>query len=52
MVIILGKYTKPLTVIDALLADHRNFLEQLYAEYQYSKFVPLKCDECFSCFIK
>jgi len=95
MVIILGKYTKPLEVIDALLADHRIFLDRFYnnskficsgpqnprvggvilanvgtvdkahqiiendpfyitgaAEYQFIEFLPLKCDQRFSCFIK
>ena len=95
MVIILGKYTKPLEVIDALISEHRKFLDEFYkkskficsgpqdpriggvivanvesvdearqimegdpfhvngaAEYQFIKFVPLKCDERFSCFIK
>jgi len=36
MVIILGRYVKPLGVIDALLAEHRKFLDQLYKE---SKFI-------------
>jgi uncharacterized protein YciI len=36
MVIILGKYTKPLESIDALLADHRKFLDQFYKD---SKFI-------------
>jgi uncharacterized protein YciI len=36
MVIILGKYTKPLEVIDALLGDHRKFLDQFYKN---SKFI-------------
>ena len=36
MVIILGKYTKPLEVIDALLEDHRKFLDQYYKN---SKFI-------------
>jgi uncharacterized protein YciI len=36
MVIILGKYTKPLEVIDALLADHRKFLDTFYKK---SKFI-------------
>ena len=95
MVIILGKYTKPLEVIDALIVEHRKFLDEFYkkskfissgpqdprvggvilanvdsveeakeimkgdpfhingaAEYQFIKFLPLKCDERFSCFIK
>lgn len=95
MVIILGKYTKPLEIIDTLLAEHREFLDEFYrkskficsgpqdprvggvilanvqsvdearqimkrdpfhinkaAEYQFIKFLPLKCDDRFSCFIK
>jgi uncharacterized protein YciI len=95
MVIILGRYVKSLEVIDALLAEHRKFLDQLYkeskficsgpqdprvggvivanvesvdearqimkddpfyingaAEYQFIKFLPIKSDERFSCFIK
>ena len=95
MIIILGKYTKPPEVIDALIVEHRKFLDDLYkeskficsgpqdprvggvilanvesideareimkgdpfhinqaAEYQFIKFLPLKCDERFSCFIK
>ena len=28
MVIILGKYVKPLKVVDALLAEHRQFLDE------------------------
>jgi uncharacterized protein YciI len=36
MVIILGKYTKPLEVIDTLLADHRIFLDLFYKN---SKFI-------------
>jgi uncharacterized protein YciI len=95
MVIILGKYTKPLEVIDALISEHRKFLDEFYkkskficsgpqdprfggvivanvgsvdearqimesdpfhvngaAEYQFIKFLPLKCDERFSCSIK
>ena len=95
MVIILGKYTKSLEAIDALISEHRKFLDEFYkkskficsgphdprvggvivanaesvdearqikegdpfhvngaAEYQFIKFVPLKCDERFSCFIK
>ena len=95
MVIILGKYTKPMQVIDALLTEHREFLDKYYknvkficsgpqnprvggvivanvgtvdearqimkndpfyingaAEYQFIEFLPLKCDERFSCFIK
>jgi len=95
MVIILGKYTKPLEVIDALIVEHRKFLDEFYkrskfvcsgpqdprvggvivssvesideakeimkcdpfningaAEYQFIKFLPLKCDERFSCFLK
>jgi uncharacterized protein YciI len=95
MVIILGRYVKPLEVIDALLVEHRKFLNQLYkeskficsgpqdprvggvivanvnsvdearqimkndpfyingaAEYQFIKFLPVKSDERFSCFIK
>jgi len=95
MVIILGKYVKPLEMVDALLAEHRQFLAEFYkkskficsgpqdprvggvivanvesvdearqimkddpfhvngaAEYQFIKFLPLKCDERFSCFIK
>jgi uncharacterized protein YciI len=95
MVIILGKYTKPLEVIDTLLAEHRKFLDKYYknskficsgpqnprvggvivanvgtidearqimkndpfyingaAEYQFIEFLPFKCDERFSCFIK
>ena len=30
MVIILGRYIKPLEVIDALLAEHRKFLDEFY----------------------
>ena len=95
MVIILGKYVKPQAVTDALLAEHRKFLDEFYkkskficsgpqdprvggvivanvqsvdearqimkgdpfhingaAEYQFTKFLLLKCDERFSCFIK
>ena len=95
MVIILGKYVKPLEVINMLIAEHRKFLDEFYkkskficsgpqdprvggvivanvesvdearqimkgdtfhingaAEYQSIKFLPLKCDERFSCFIK
>ena len=95
MVIILGKYVKPLEVIDTLIAEHRKFLDEFYkkskficsgpqdprvggvivanvksvdearqimkadpfhingaAEYKLIKFLPLKCDERFSCFIK
>ena len=95
MVIILGKYVKPLEVIDAFLVGHRKFLDQLYkeseficsgpqdprvggvivanvdsvdearqimkddpfyingaAEYQFIKFLPVKSDKRFSCFIK
>ena len=36
MVIILCKYTKPLEVIDSLLAEHRRFLDQFY---RTSKFI-------------
>ena len=36
MVIIMGKYVKPLEVIDALLEDHRKFLDDYYKK---SKFV-------------
>jgi uncharacterized protein YciI len=95
MVIILGKYVKPLEVIDTLIAEHRKFLAEFYkkpklicsgpqdprvggvivanvesvdeareimkgdpfhidgaAEYQFIKFLPVKCDERFSCFMK
>jgi len=36
VVIILGKYTKPLEVIDSLLTEHRKFLDQFYKK---SKFI-------------
>jgi uncharacterized protein YciI len=36
MVIILGKYVKPLEVIDTLTADHRKFLDEFYKK---SKFI-------------
>lgn len=95
MVIILGKYTKSIEAIDALLVAHRKFLDALYkkskficsgpqdprvggvilanvesvdearqimkddpfyvngaAQYQFIKFLPLKCDKRFSCFIE
>jgi uncharacterized protein YciI len=36
MVIITSKYTKPTETIDALLADHRKFLDD---QYRQSKFI-------------
>jgi uncharacterized protein YciI len=36
MVVITSKYVKPLEVIDALLADHRKFLDE---QYRQSKFI-------------
>jgi len=36
MVIITSRYVKPLDVIDSLLADHRKFLKECYAQ---SKFI-------------
>ncbi len=35
MVIILGKYTKPLEVIDALLVEHRKFLDEFYTKAKF-----------------
>ena len=95
MVIIIGKYTRTLEVIDTLIVDHRKFLDEFYkkskficsgpqgprvggvilanvesveearqimkndpfyindtVENQFVKFLPLKCDERFSCFVK
>jgi uncharacterized protein YciI len=36
MGIILGKYTKPLKMIDALISEHREFLDEFYKK---SKFI-------------
>jgi uncharacterized protein YciI len=35
MVIITSKYTKPLEVIDSLLADHRAFLAEYYKQEKF-----------------
>ncbi|NPV03964.1 MAG: GTP cyclohydrolase [Syntrophaceae bacterium] len=35
MVIITSKYTKPLEVIDSLLADHRKFLAEFYRQEKF-----------------
>ena len=35
MVIITSKYTKPLEVLDSLLADHRKFLSEYYRQGKF-----------------
>ena len=40
MVIIFGKYIKPLEVIDALLADHRRFLDTFLKESKFICYGP------------
>jgi len=40
MVVITSKYIKPLEVIDALVAEHRNFLDNCYKKSQLICFGP------------
>ena len=41
MVIITSKYTKPLEVIDALLVEHRKFLDEYYKQFKFICSGPL-----------